>query len=163
MKSQNCIPIEKNPNYDGKKNASYRHNHSKSTCSYEWVLQCTRPLEVMQPGWLAQSEHHSLAAKWVFNSILFTILQSRVFSWPSTADAVVITHHVCTQNACIFPLQLLNLNNFIHCKFIPIENKSITLTLQCKRRTLPDSHSIIWWMKSFLFSSKGGFKHYQKQ
>jgi len=34
---------------------------------------------MMHPDCLALSEQYSLAAKWVFNSVLFTILQSRVF------------------------------------------------------------------------------------
>lgn len=83
----------------------------------------------MQPAWLALSEQHSAAAKWVLNSILFTVLQSRVFSWNVTEQ-----HSWCC-DITVCTLQLLNLNNFIHCKFILIENKSVTSILQRKSKT----------------------------
>lgn len=79
----------------------------------------------MQPARLALSEP-SLAAKWVFNSILFTVLQSRVLSWNVTQQH---SWH-CDITVCIFTLQLLNLNNFIHCKFILIEKYNFYITMQ---------------------------------
>lgn len=97
----------------------------------KWVLECARPLEVTQPAWLALPEQHSPAAKWVLNSILLTVLQSRVFLWNVTRQ-----HNWCCDiTVCVFTLQLLHLNNFIHCKFILIENKKVTSTLQRKSKT----------------------------